>query len=316
MEIQDMKKLGKIIGSLSVVSVLALGAFSGCTATVGDSDGSGANNGNGDCDADMDGYDRSNCDGSQGPFDCDDQNSNVNPGRSEICNGRDDNCTDGSDENNVCNGNPPPSDSDGDGDPDSSDCDDNNPNVCNGHVEVCGNGIDDNCVNGVDENCGTSTGNCGSCGAGGNDNPPAGAMCTVRFEWTTQELVPTGAGHVFGGFNPPSAGYQDHWSNSGQCVPNGNGAICSLSKNANTWSCSAEIESGTPLVFVLGFNYTPSDTDCLWSFDEGCWDGGGCSADNGLTRVFVENIEKSVFQVENPDQFPETDNGRVWVECD
>lgn len=309
-----MKKLTSI-GLVTLVSALALVA--GCEPEFSD----GGNGGNSamNCDKDNDGHADQNCEGNTNgkpADDCDDSNPARFPGHDEVCDEKDNDCDFQVDEG-VANCTPP-KDSDGDGVPDNQDCAPNDASVCPGHAEVCGDQKDNDCDNLTDEDCGQTTGNCGSCGqTTGNGNPTGGSgtMCTVRFEWSTSEIAPTGAGYVFGGFNPPSSGYIDHWSNPGKCVPNGNGPLCALVKNGSVWSCSTQVESDTALVFVLGMAYTPSDTDCMWSFDEGCWDGGGCSADNGLTRVFVNNVEKSLVQVENPDQFPETDNGRVWVDC-
>ena len=51
-------------------------------------------------DNDRDGYNREG--GSCGAVDCNDNNANVNPGRTEVCNQIDDNCNGQIDENNVC----------------------------------------------------------------------------------------------------------------------------------------------------------------------------------------------------------------------
>ena len=309
----------KLTNTFSMVSTLVsfLVLSSACTPSFDDSGDGGKSAIN--CDKDGDGHADVHCegDGDGKPVDdCDDSNAMRFPGHAEVCDGIDNDCDFQVDEG--VQGCTPPPDSDGDGVPDNQDCAPNDASVCPGHAEVCGDNKDNNCNGQTDENCGT-----GSCGSGcngattGGNNPTTGGgtMCTVRFEWSTSEIAPTGTGYVFGGYNPPSAGYQDHWSNPGKCVPNANKEICTLVRNGSVWSCSTQIESDTALVFVLGMAYTPSDTDCMWSFDEGCWDGGGCSADNGLTRVFVNGVEKNLVQVENPDQFPETDNGRVWVDC-
>ncbi len=98
--------------------------------------------------------------------DCDDGDSNVNPGQMEICNGVDDNCAGGIDDGltfttyysdgdgdgygvtsastSTCDGAPP-----GFVQPD-GDCDDSNASVSPGEMEVC-NGADDNCSGAADE---------------------------------------------------------------------------------------------------------------------------------------------------------------------
>ena len=74
--------------------------------------------------------------------DCNDNNPNVHPGATEICNAIDDNCVNGVDEG---------FDVDADGFTScGGDCDDGNNAVHPGVAEIC-NGIDDNCANGVDE---------------------------------------------------------------------------------------------------------------------------------------------------------------------
>ena len=85
-----------------------------------------------------------------GPVDCNDLDASVHPGAIEVCDGIDNNCVAGVDENLTF-------DSDGDGyttlgscSGSANDCDDSNALVNPGATEVC-NGIDDNCIAGIDE---------------------------------------------------------------------------------------------------------------------------------------------------------------------
>ncbi|HEV8324877.1 MAG TPA: putative metal-binding motif-containing protein, partial [Myxococcota bacterium] len=83
--------------------------------------------------------------------DCEDWDSSVHPGGSEICgNGVDDDCDPLT--LDAC----PPGDADGDGFPAGPDCNDANPDVHPGAAERCGNGIDEDCSAG-DGLCGPAT---------------------------------------------------------------------------------------------------------------------------------------------------------------
>jgi flagellin-like protein len=103
-------------------------------------------------DADNDGYGIEELDFCNHPeLDCNDNNPNINPGVSEICNnGVDDDCDGNVDslDNDCCSD----IDSDGYGNPASNycayselDCNDNNPNINPGVSEICNNGVDDDC---------------------------------------------------------------------------------------------------------------------------------------------------------------------------
>ena len=82
-----------------------------------------------DVDADGDGY----C----APVDCEDDNPDINPGQSEVCNLIDDNCNGGMDEEELA-------DEDGDGVVTCLDCDDFNADLFPGNPEIC-NGLDEDC---------------------------------------------------------------------------------------------------------------------------------------------------------------------------
>jgi hypothetical protein len=111
-----------------------------------------------DVDNDGDGY-------TENQGDCNDAESTIHPGATEVCNGIDDNCNGSVDEGCLSFY----QDSDGDGygnanvrreavsQPrgyvtDSTDCNDGNAGIHPGAAEVC-NGIDDNCNGSVDEGC-------------------------------------------------------------------------------------------------------------------------------------------------------------------
>lgn len=99
--------------------------------------------------------------------DCNDADASIHPGAAEICNGIDDNCSGASDEgltfvtyyvdaDNDTYGDPLVSVSTCNGAPlgyisDSTDCNDSNPNVNPGVIEVSNNGVDDNCNGTIDE---------------------------------------------------------------------------------------------------------------------------------------------------------------------
>lgn len=99
-------------------------------------------------------------------FDCNDENSYINPGATESCNDEDDDC-DGNVDNGVTHRYYEDEDQDGYGNPNmfydvfcpskgwatsGDDCDDSNPLINPAAEEIC-NGVDDNCNGVVDEGC-------------------------------------------------------------------------------------------------------------------------------------------------------------------
>ena len=137
-----------------------------CDGIDNDCDGSTDGDGCTACtDADSDGFFAQ--DGCGTPVDCDDTNNTVRPFAEEICDGADNNCEGTTDEGFdfdsdpdhcggcgiVCAGTCTAgvcSDGDGDGIEPPEDCDDTNPNVFPGAVEIC-DGIDNNCDGVIDE---------------------------------------------------------------------------------------------------------------------------------------------------------------------
>jgi hypothetical protein len=104
--------------------------------------------GGGGCDEDSDGYVSQACGGD----DCNDNDTTINPGAVEVCDGKDNNCDGTIDEDGVCTGS---TDNDGDGwhYTEIDDCNDADSTVYPGAPELC-DGKDNNCDGTIDEGCG------------------------------------------------------------------------------------------------------------------------------------------------------------------
>lgn len=182
-------------------------------------------------DADGDGYGGaasvSSCDGAPlgtvtTPGDCDDTNSLVNPGITEISNGYDDNCNGQVDEAG------PTFDDDGDGYCETppctnasgtqADCDDADPNRNPGLIEVCGDGIDNNCDSVTNEqnaqNCTVFFADADGDGFGTSANQACFCEATYPYVSGSSDDCDDASAQVFPGqpnyFDTPTNGSYDY----------------------------------------------------------------------------------------------------------
>ncbi len=121
----------------------------------------------------------------KGKNDCDDSNNTVNPGKTEICDGADNDCDgttdEGCDDDNddycdsamAISGTPPTCSKGG------NDCNDTNDKINPGATEVCGDSLDNNCVGGADEICNDEDGDgyCKGVQAPSDGCPKGGGDC-------------------------------------------------------------------------------------------------------------------------------------------
>ena len=237
------------------------------------------------------------------------------PNAAEICNGKDDDCDGQIDEGNVCGG----------GNPCvvGQSCTTGLPGQCAAGTSACPNGMNGAmvCVQNVQPSAETCNGFDDDCDGVVDDNCNGGAvkMCTVQFDWTFDsnaqyQPVSSVIGGVFAGWDPPSGAPQSHWMPSGAAATNANiqaNAACVLTHVAtNTWSCSLQVENGTPsLLFVMGIQNPASLTGMTWSYDSGSWPGGGYGSFIGTKTVHVNGIVQTPTLVDNFDGTPNTSNG-------
>jgi hypothetical protein len=274
------------------------------------------------CDDDNDGYCDANmtltsadtCMGGGG--DCDDSNANVSPGKtSEICDGKDENCSGVTDEgcdddkDGYCDAgmtvsNPAPSVcSKGIGD-----CDDLNSDQNPGAKEVCGNSIDDNCnasQNDVDsigctaffydgdgDGAGVNISKC-MCISSGLFKAPAGGDCNdanTNVKPGATEVCGDGQdNNCNGSENDPGAqGCKDFYvdgDNDGYGLSGLKSCMCVAEapyKAANAGDCndnSAAVNPGKTEVC------NDADDNCAGGVDEGCNDDFDGYCDSAMTTI-------------------------------
>ncbi len=148
--------------------------------------------------------------------DCNDNNSNINPGETEICNGIDDNCNGQIDEG---------FDVDGDGYTTcQGDCNDNNNAVNPGATENLCNGIDDNCNGQTDEGRVNGCTNSSACNYNAAANCDNGS-CTFAAMWYLNADGDNYYSDSQSSCSSPGAG----WTST---IPSGGAGDCNDNNNA------------------------------------------------------------------------------------
>lgn len=133
--------------------------------------------------------------------DCNDANADVNPGKTEVCDGIDNDC-DGSVDEGLLISYYFDGDNDGYGKAsvattscatpenyvnNDDDCNDTNADINPGKSEVCGDGFDNNCDGDIDENCNEDDDDCDcacSCSSGCNEAVNHGGFVSCISKWT------------------------------------------------------------------------------------------------------------------------------------
>ena len=246
------------------------------------------------CDDDGDGYIDASADGSCSTFncipagcrsaqgnDCEDTNTNIHPGKAEVCDGVDQDC-DGIVDNGVTTTFYGDADSDGYGNPSSStqactqptgyvnnnqDCNDGNPNIKPGATESCNN-IDDDCDGTKDESLTRSS----TCGVGRCSGNTGVETCTAgSWEADTCNPLDGAIAESCNNIDDDCDGSTDEGltqtqscgTNTGECVSGAQTRSCALGSWESWGSCggayvgpNAEVCDG-------------KDNDCDGDTDEG-----------------------------------------------
>ncbi|MEW6079315.1 MAG: PilC/PilY family type IV pilus protein [Thermodesulfobacteriota bacterium] len=255
--------------------------------------------------------------------DCDDANPNVNPKAAEICNGVDDNCVNGIDES--CSDCYDDADGDGYGNPaiacacgscpsgnsaaNGLDCDDTNPGVHPGAVEICWNGLDDDCSGG-DGCANTYYRDADGDGHGDPGNTILDEDRPDGYVWNgddcddTNPAVHPGAPELCNGVDDNCVGgidegcndcYEDTdgdgYGNPGQPCICGSCATWAGAGVNNGLDCNDSDPSVHPGAPEICGDGQDNDCDGLWDWDEGClnwrpdFDGDGYGNDNWALAI-------------------------------